>query len=410
VVRAGYSANANIVLDHRDKVLTINESMLIFDKEHRFVEVQISPQQFEKREVKLGLSDGIRAEVLSGVEEKDLLRKPVRAVATEPRFDQSVVACCAVPARGGGDLLTIQMPTCASCLRRQLVDQSTNVITLRRMVTLDRALPVAPVVDPVQAVRRFNRFYTRQIGVLQEHLLESQFSLTEVRVLYELSHRGSVTAVDLREVLGLDRGYLSRMLQKFEERGWIKAIPSPADRRRLFLSLTSKGEKIFAPLDRRSSEEVAAMLAKLPSPRQTALVRGMREIESILHPSRPGEPTFILRRHRSGDMGWVVHRHGVIYAKEYGYDECFEALVAEIVAGFIKNFDAKRERCWIAERDGEVVGSIFLVKKSRTVAKLRFAPGGTERARVGNRRQVDLGMRQVRAPGRIYQDRPVDAE
>jgi len=240
------------------------------------------------------------------------------------------------------------------------------------MVTLDRALPVAPVVDPVQAVRRFNRFYTRQIGVLQEHLLESQFSLTEVRVLYELSHRGSVTAVDLREVLGLDRGYLSRMLQKFEERGWIKAIPSPADRRRLFLSLTSKGEKIFAPLDRRSSEEVAAMLAKLPSPRQTALVRGMREIESILHPSRPTEPTFILRRHRSGDMGWVVHRHGVIYAKEYGYDECFEALVAEIVAGFIKNFDAKRERCWIAERDGEVVGSIFLVKKSRTVAKLRL--------------------------------------
>ena len=237
---------------------------------------------------------------------------------------------------------------------------------------LHRAGPDAPVADPVQAVRRFNRFYTRQIGVLQEHLLQSQFSLTEVRVLYELSDRGTVTAVELREVLGLDRGYLSRMLQNFEAQGWINAIPSPADRRRLFLSLTSKGEKIFAPLDRRSSEEVAAMLAKLSPSRQRDLLRGMREIESILHPGRPAQPTWILRQHRPGDMGWVVHRHGAIYAKEYGYDERFEALVAEIVAGFIKNFDAKRERCWIAERDGEVVGSIFLVKKSRTTAKLRL--------------------------------------
>jgi DNA-binding MarR family transcriptional regulator/GNAT superfamily N-acetyltransferase len=236
----------------------------------------------------------------------------------------------------------------------------------------------------VQAVRRFNRFYTQQIGVLQEHLLRSQFSLTEVRVLYELAHREQVTAGELCRELGLDRGYLSRMLQAFQKQGWIKTVPSPADRRRIFLSLTRKGQAAFSPLDRRSSDEVGAMLTRLSAAQCGSLLGAMAEIESILSPaeSRPlpehsrssatAPPAYLLRSHKPGDMGWVVQRHGELYSREYGYDERFEALVAGIVAKFIEQFDAKRERCWIAEKDGERVGSIFLVRKSSSVAKLRL--------------------------------------
>ena len=239
--------------------------------------------------------------------------------------------------------------------------------------------------DPVQSVRGFNRFYTRRIGVLQEHLLHSRFSLTEVRVLYELAHRDSATAVELRHQLDLDRGYLSRMLQNFQKHGWIKATPSRADRRRVLLSLTAKGWRVFTPLDRRSSEEVGAMLKQLSSVQQERLLNSMREIEWILNPSKaplshvlktsPRErrqSDFFLRSHRPGDMGWVVQRHGELYWQEYKYDERFEALVAGIVAEFVQNFDATRERCWIAERNGERLGTIFLVKKSDRVAKLRL--------------------------------------
>ena len=225
---------------------------------------------------------------------------------------------------------------------------------------------------PVQAIRRFNRFYTRQIGVLQEHLLQSQFSLTEVRVLYELAHRENVTAKDLCRDLGLDRGYVSRMLQSFERQGWIKTAPSPDDRRWQFLSLTAKGHKVFDPLERRSSEEVAAMLDRLSPSQQKKLLAAISDIESVLAPSPPVASPFILRAHRPGDMGWVVQRHGELYWREYHYDERFEALVAEIVAEFIQNLDPKRERCWIAERNGENVGSVFLVKKSSSIAKLRL--------------------------------------
>jgi DNA-binding MarR family transcriptional regulator/GNAT superfamily N-acetyltransferase len=236
-----------------------------------------------------------------------------------------------------------------------------------------RSLPPFAADDTVQAVRRFNRFYTRQIGVLQEHLLQSQLSLTEVRVLYELAHRDSMTAVELRQALGLDRGYLSRMLQSFQKQGWIRTAPSPADRRRILLSLTARGAKVFAPLDQRSSEEVSAMLVKLSPAQQKSLVNGMHEIERLLRPAPDSPPPpFVLRPHRPGDMGWIVHRQGLLFGEEYGYDERFEALVAEIVAKFIQNFDHQRERCWIAERGGEVVGSIFLVKKSTMVAKLRL--------------------------------------
>lgn len=233
------------------------------------------------------------------------------------------------------------------------------------------AVPASP--DPVQTIRRFNRFYTRQIGVLQEHLLQSQFSLTEVRVLYELAHREQATASELRTGLGLDRGYISRMLQKFESLGWIKTTQSSDDRRRVFLTLTAKGRRTLAPLERRSSDEVASMLAGLSSGSQRKLLEAMREIETVLSPSsKADDATYILRQHRPGDMGWVVQSHGLLYSKEYCYDERFEALVAGIVAEFIEKFDPAKERCWIAQKDGENVGSIFLVKKSATVAKLRL--------------------------------------
>jgi DNA-binding MarR family transcriptional regulator/GNAT superfamily N-acetyltransferase len=240
-------------------------------------------------------------------------------------------------------------------------------------VTTPAAIPDASIPnDPVHAIRRFNRFYTRQIGVLQEHLLESQFSLTEVRVLYELAHRKRTTAGELCHDLGLDRGYLSRMLQNFEKHAWIKTTPSPEDRRRVFLTLTPKGRKILAPLEKRSTDEVSAMLGNLPPAQQEKLLSAIRDVESVLAPSPETGPAYILRSHHPGDMGWIVWRHGVLYSQEYGYDERFEALVAEIVAEFIAKFDPARERCWIAEKDGSNVGSIVLVKKSASVAKLRL--------------------------------------
>jgi DNA-binding MarR family transcriptional regulator/N-acetylglutamate synthase-like GNAT family acetyltransferase len=226
----------------------------------------------------------------------------------------------------------------------------------------------------VEEVRRFNRFYTRQIGVLQDGLLHSPFSLTEVRVLYELAHRNKPTAGMLCAELGLDAGYLSRLLRAFEKRQLILREPSRTDGRQSLLGLTAKGRRTFAPLEARSNEQVAGMLAKLsPAPRKR-LMAAMHEIETVLGNRRANatkEP-YLLRPHQPGDMGWVVHRHGVLYSQEYGYDERFEALVAEIVAEFIQHFDHRRERCWIAEREGEVVGSVFLIKKSKTLSKLRL--------------------------------------
>jgi DNA-binding MarR family transcriptional regulator/N-acetylglutamate synthase-like GNAT family acetyltransferase len=226
--------------------------------------------------------------------------------------------------------------------------------------------------DPVQAIRRFNRFYTRQIGVLQEHLLDSQFSLTEVRVLYEIAHRENAAAKDLCQDLGLDRGYVSRMLQNFEKHGWIKITPSAEDHRRQFLSLTTKGHNAFDPLERRSSQEVATMLARLSPTQRQKLLAAIRDVQSVLDTVSQSAIPYIVRQHRPGDMGWVVQRHGELYWQEYHYDERFEALVAEIVAEFIQKLDAARERCWIAEKDGERVGCIFLVKKSASIAKLRL--------------------------------------
>jgi DNA-binding MarR family transcriptional regulator/N-acetylglutamate synthase-like GNAT family acetyltransferase len=228
------------------------------------------------------------------------------------------------------------------------------------------------LLDRVEAVRRFNRFYTRRIGVLEEGLLWTPFSLTEARVLYEVAHHEGATASELGRELGLDAGYLSRILGGFEKRGFIRKTPSDTDGRQFLLRLTAKGRKAFARLDLASRTKVEAMLVPLSNTDQDDLVRAMRSIEGLLGvPSESHEP-YIIRPHQPGDMGWVVHRHGVLYSEEYGWDERFEALVAEIVAKFIQNFDPARERCWIAEREGENVGSVFLVKQSDTVGQLRL--------------------------------------
>jgi len=224
----------------------------------------------------------------------------------------------------------------------------------------------------VDTVRRFNRFYTRKIGVLRGGLLKSPFSLTEVRVLYEIAHRKQPTASELCKELGLDPGYLSRILGGVEKRGLVRRSASPSDGRQSLLELTARGKETFATLDARQSSEVATMLHDLSTAEQTRLVQAMHTVEGLLGaPPEPKTP-YVLRSHQPGDMGWVVHRHGVLYAQEYGYDEHFEALVAEIVAKFIQHFDPRRERCWIAEKDGEIVGSVFVVKRSKTVAKLRL--------------------------------------
>ena len=234
------------------------------------------------------------------------------------------------------------------------------------------ARPAALTESPTAAVRGFNRFYTRQIGVLREGLLKSPFSLTEVRVLYEIAHRKQPTASELCKELGLDPGYLSRILRAFGKRGLVSKSSSPTDGRQTLLQLTARGKHTFAALDTRQNEEVTAMLREVSLADQARLVHAMRTIEALLGASPAPKTPYILRSHRPGDMGWLVYRHGILYAREYGYDERFEALVAEIAAQFIQCLDRRREACWIAEKDGENVGSVFLVKKSKTVAKLRL--------------------------------------
>jgi DNA-binding MarR family transcriptional regulator/N-acetylglutamate synthase-like GNAT family acetyltransferase len=225
----------------------------------------------------------------------------------------------------------------------------------------------------VDAVRGFNRFYTQKIGVLQEGLLESRFSLTEARVLYELAQRRNPTAGALGRDLGLDGGYLSRILRRFEKDRLVARTRSAADGRQSLLALTAEGRAAFAALNRRSQEEIAALLAALPAEGQARLVEAMRGIERLLGGAMaPGEVPCRLRQPEPGDMGWVVERHGAVYAEEYGFDASFEALVAEIAAKFVRRFDPARDRCWIAERAGERVGSVFLVKHSPQVAKLRL--------------------------------------
>ena len=220
----------------------------------------------------------------------------------------------------------------------------------------------------ISAVRAFNRFYTRQLGVLGQRLL-GQFSLSEARVLYELAHRDGAAAKEIGAKLDLDPGYLSRIVQKFDDDGLISRKPLPADRRQHQLSLTAKGRQAFAKLDRSSHDDVSRMLGPLPENDRRRLTAAMATIEGLL-----GEvhAPATLREPRPGDMGWIAQSQGACYAREYGWDSSFEALVAEIVASFIKSFDASRERCWIAEIDGAPVGSVMLVRHDDEVAKLRL--------------------------------------
>lgn len=225
----------------------------------------------------------------------------------------------------------------------------------------------------VAAVRRFNRFYTRTIGVLHEGLLRSSFSLAEARVLYELAQRPGTTATSLGRELGLDSGYLSRILQRFERDGLISRVACEADRRQSTLSLTDAGREAFAPLDTSSRDEINALLCTLPEPAQDALVGAMGRIETLLGPPDSAATVpWLLRQHRPGDIGWVVARHGALYAEEYGFDQRFEALVAKVAGAFLACHDPKRERCWIAERNGVNIGSVFLVRESDEIARLRL--------------------------------------
>ncbi len=225
----------------------------------------------------------------------------------------------------------------------------------------------------VDAVRRFNRFYTQRIGMLRRRLYDSPWSLAEARVLYELATAAEpMVATDLARGLGLDAGYLSRILRGFVAKGYLHKAPARDDARRLLLTLTTAGRKAFAPLDRASHDEIAAMLAPLPGSDQARLVGAMHTIERLLGDAPPASSPVVLRPHRPGDIGWVIACHGRLYAEEYGWDETFEALVAEIAARFVRRYDPQRERCWIAERDGENVGSVFVVEKSPTVAQLRL--------------------------------------
>jgi DNA-binding MarR family transcriptional regulator/predicted GNAT family acetyltransferase len=228
----------------------------------------------------------------------------------------------------------------------------------------------ASLAHRVAAVRRFSRFYTRAVGALQEGLLQSPFTLAEARVLYELAQRPVMTATELRQELELDSGYLSRIIQRFERDGLIARTPSQLDRRQSLLSLTDAGRTAFAPLDARSREQVGALLAGLSEPAQASLVTAMVRIETLLGRDQPAP--WLLRHHRPGDIGWVVARHGALYAEEYGLDARFEALVAQVAGAFLAAHDPARERCWIAEWNGVNVGSVFLVRKSDDVAKLRL--------------------------------------
>jgi DNA-binding MarR family transcriptional regulator/GNAT superfamily N-acetyltransferase len=255
-------------------------------------------------------------------------------------------------------------------------------------------------VEAVAAVRAFTRFYTRQIGLLDEGLHKSPYSLTEARVLYELAHRDGLTATDLSRDLGLDAGYLSRMLKKFEAGGLIGRAAHTADARQSVIALTGKGREAFAPLNTASHRQVSALLDSLSGDEAERLVAAMRTVQRLMDRKEETSAPFVLRPLRVGDIGWIVHRQGLLYAREYGWDETYEALVAEILAAFVKNFDPEREAAWIAERDGEVVGSVFLVRKSDAVAKLRllYVEPSARGGGIG-RRLVDACIAFARAKG-----------
>ena len=222
--------------------------------------------------------------------------------------------------------------------------------------------PEATALARVDAIRRFNRYYTARIGVLREGLLDSKFTLTESRLLWELAHRDHCTATELARALDLDAGYLSRLLSGFKQRGLVRSTRAADDARHQHLTLTAAGKRAFAPLDTRSQADIAALLAPLAEAQQQHLLESMASVERLLGEGAPRQTPCLLRPHRAGDIGWVISRHGALYTEEYGWDLRFEALVARIAADFIERFDPRLEACWIAERDGLNVGSVFLVR------------------------------------------------
>lgn len=228
--------------------------------------------------------------------------------------------------------------------------------------------------DPVTAFRRFNRMYTRFIGTLDEAFLHSDFSLSEARILYEVATRTAPKASELAESLGIDPGYLSRVLSKFECSGLLRKKVSAKDARYAELLLTTRGRSAFEKLNKLSQDQATSILSSLPLPTRSELIHCMQSVERLLSKPDAALTPFVLRPHRIGDMGWVVYSEAVGYAEQYGWDESFEALVARIAQEFIESFDPARERCWVAELDGQHVGHIFLVKHPTEpgAAKLRL--------------------------------------
>jgi DNA-binding MarR family transcriptional regulator/GNAT superfamily N-acetyltransferase len=260
--------------------------------------------------------------------------------------------------------------------------------------------PAQDLEHRIAAVRRFSRFYTRQLGLLQESLVDTRFSLAQARVLYELAHRDKVTASELAGDLDLDHGYLSRILRRFGDDGLLRKVRAPSDGRQSLIAITAKGRKAFAPLNRNSHDQVAGLLGKLGETEQARVVAAMATVETLLQPAQSRAPMILLRPHRPGDMGWVTSANAALYAQEYGWDISYEALVAKITAEFIEKFDPVRERCWIAEMDGERVGSVFCVSKTDAIAKLRLLiidPGA--RGLGLGKRLVDECMRFAREAG-----------
>jgi DNA-binding MarR family transcriptional regulator/GNAT superfamily N-acetyltransferase len=230
----------------------------------------------------------------------------------------------------------------------------------------------APMDDEIAGVRQFTRFYTRQIGLLEEGLHKTEFSLTEARILFELAHRDGLTATELVAELALDAGYLSRILKKFEDRGLLTRRPSDRDARQAHLSLTEKGRRAFAPLNEASRNQVAGLLAPLSGSDREKLIGAMTTVQRLMGKAPEPKVPYVLRPLRAGDVGWIIHRQTVLYHREYGWDGTYEALAAQILSEFVQKFDPRTETAWIAEREGEIVGSVFVVRQSDEVAKLRL--------------------------------------
>jgi DNA-binding MarR family transcriptional regulator/N-acetylglutamate synthase-like GNAT family acetyltransferase len=254
--------------------------------------------------------------------------------------------------------------------------------------------------DHIETVRAFNRFYTRQIGLLEESLLESDFTLTECRVLYELAHRTAPTAAQIGNALGLDAGYLSRILAKFEQRKLVRRTDSKQDVRAVHVSLTAAGRKAFAPIDAAARQHIDGLLKPLDKSAVGALTEAMGVVRRVLGDSRAEPKAYQLRDLKPGDVGWIVHRQAVLYTREYGWDQTYEALVAEILGAFIKSYDPQRERSWIAEREGQVIGSVFVMQKTEDVAQLRLLYVEPSARGLGlGRHLVDECIRFTRAKG-----------